>query len=404
MTWCILTTSYPKWTEGPNEFVQGKFVHDMAKYLVKAGVEVHVVTQHGERTPRWEVRDGVKIHRFHYFLRKKERLTKGAGIPENIKKVSNWIQVPFYFLRLLTFSAAVIRVYGIDVVNAHWAFPTGFVGVVLKRLLRKKLVTTMYGAEIFPVLEGRMGYLRRPLSFAIRSADAAAGISRATVAAGRRASGRRDLHMIPDGIDMVYYRPGEKNRRLLEKYGCADRVVVYFSGRMVERKGHRHLLEAIGLVKDRIPGVKLLLGGDGPLREELVRLRRERKLEESVEMPGFFPESEIVPLLQSIDLYVLPSCIDANGDTEGSATAAFEAMSCGTPALVSRVGGNIGSIVDGQGGYYFTAADPRDLADKMAMILGDRTLRDGNAGLARQFIRDNYSWEKTIDRYLALVH
>jgi len=403
MNWCILTTSYPKWNEGKNEFVQGKFVHDMAKYLVRAGIEVHVVTQHGEGTPNREIRDGVRIHRFHYFPRKWERLTKGSGIPENIRKISNWIQVPFYFTRLFFFASGVIRANRIEILNAHWAFPTGFVGVLLKRVLGRKLVTTMYGAEIFPVLDGKMGYLKRLLAFSIRGADAAAGISRSTVAAGQRASGRNDLHFIPDGIDMAYYRAGARNRKLLEKYGCKDRAVVYFSGRMVERKGHRFLLEAIAEVKNRVPNVKLLLGGDGPLHDDLVRLRARLGLEQHVVLPGFFPESEIVPLLQSIDLYVLPSCVDKNGDTEGSATAAFEAMACGTPALVSRVGGNIDSIVEGQGALYFEPADPRDLAGKIVHLLEHRPLLEKNAGLARQFIADNYSWEKTIDRYIALV-
>jgi glycosyltransferase involved in cell wall biosynthesis len=403
VTWCILTTSYPKWNEKENEFVQGKFVHDMAKYLVRAGIEVHVVTQHGEGTPSRETRDGVRIHRFHYFPRKWERLTKGSGIPENIKKVPNWIQVPCYFARLFFFASRVIKANSIQVVNAHWAFPTGFIGLLLKRTMRRKLVITMYGAEIFPVLDGNMGYLKRLLAFSIKGADAAAGISRSTVAAGQKASGRKDLHFIPDGIDMVYYGPGDKNLKLLEKYGCEDRAVVYFSGRMVERKGHRFLLEAIAEVKDRIPNVKLLLGGDGPLRDDLVRLRAKLGLEQYVALPGFFPESEIVPLLQSIDLYVLPSCIDKNGDTEGSATAAFEAMSCGTPALVSRVGGNIDSIVEGQGAFYFEPADSRDLAEKIFRVLGNRSLLEKNADLARQFIADNYSWEKTIDRYIAVV-
>ncbi len=403
MNWCILTTSYPKWNERKNEFVQGKFVHDMAKYLVRAGVKVHVVTQHGDGTPSLEIRDGVRIHRFHYFPRKWERLTKGSGIPENIKSVSNWIQVPFYFARLFFFAATVIRANKIAIVNAHWAFPTGFIGVLLKRAMGRKLVTTMYGAEIFPVLDGKMRYLKRLLAFSIRSADAVAGISRSTVAAAQRVSGRKGLQFIPDGIDMVYYRPSAKNQALLEKYGCRDCAVVYFSGRMVERKGHRFLLEAIAEVKDKVPNVKLLLGGDGPLHDDLVMLRAKLGLERYVVLPGFFPESEIVPLLQSIDLYVLPSCIDKNGDTEGSATAAFEAMSCGTPALVSRVGGNIDSIVEGQGALYFKPADPRDLAHKIVHLLEDRPLLEKNARVARQFIADNYSWEQTIARYIDLV-
>lgn len=403
MKWCILSTSYPKWNEGPNEFVQGKFVHDMAKYLVKAGVEVHVVTQYGEGTPREETREGVLIHRFRYYLRNRERLTKGAGVPENIKKRENWIQIPFYFTALFFKCLSVMRKHEIDILNPHWAFPTGFIGLVAKRLLRKPMITTMYGAELFPLLEGHMGFLKPLLGLSIRGADAAAGISARTVAAAREASGREDLRLIPDGIDMAYYRPAPKDRALLSKYGCAGRRVVFFSGRMVERKGHRYLLEAMRYAKERLPDLLLLLGGDGPLRGEIAALRTEWGLEGQSILPGFLPEAEIVPLLQSIDLFVLPSCVDSNGDTEGSATAAFEAMACGAPALVSRVGGNVGSIEDGEGAYYFEGADPRDLAEKIVMLLGDEALLAATASRARAYILEHYSWESSIGKYLDLA-
>jgi len=179
--------------------------------------------------------------------------------------------------------------------------------------------------------------------------------------------------------------------------------VIFFTGRMVERKGHRYLLEAMRSVRDVFPDVKLILGGHGPLFAELDNLRKEWKLADVVEMPGFLPEEDIVPLLQSAELYVLPSCRDANGDTEGSATAALEAMACGTPALVSKIGGNIDSIVEGMGAYYFECASSQDLYDKIRTVLGADPAITGKERRGRDFIAAHYSWDTIVKKYIQLI-
>ena len=142
---------------------------------------------------------------------------------------------------------------------------------------------------------------------------------------------------------------------------------------------------------------KLILGGKGPLYENILRLRKKWNLEEYVELPGFLPEDDMVPLLQSVDLYVLPSCIDKNGDTEGSATAALEAMACGTPAIISKVGGNIGAIVEGEGAFYCKPADGEDLADKIIFLFDQKwSEMDKKAVL---YIQNNFTWDVSIKKY-----
>ncbi len=399
----MITTSYPAWNEGQNEFVRGKFVHDMAKSFAKQGIAVYVVTQHGTGTKEFERRDGVNIHRFHYFLPGCETLTTGSGVPENIKLLKNKIQVPFYFFSLLLNSIKVIRRNNIEIINAHWAFPTGYIGLLLKLLTGKKLVTTLYGAELFPINAGKMKLLKPLVKQALDGADLLVAISGETANAAGKISGKNTVHIIPDGIDIDYYKTGNKNEHVLGKYNCGSKRVIFFTGRMVERKGHRYLVEAMRSVRNVIPDVKLLLGGHGPLFDELRKLIDEWKLADVVEMPGFLPEKEIVPLLQSSELYVLPSCRDKNGDTEGSATAALEAMACGTPALVSRIGGNIGSIEDGKGAYYFEAADSEDLAKKMIDLLSDKKLLTSNRRESRKFVEERYSWEASINKYLDVI-
>lgn len=401
---CVLTTSYPTWHEGADEIIKGKFVHDMARYLVKSGAEVHVVTQHERGALQYERKDGVIIHRFHYFLHNYETLTKGSGIPENIKKIKNKLLVPFYVAGLIVNAFMVIKKHRIPIINAHWGFPTGYIGLILKSLTRCTLITTLYGAELFPVIAGRHTLIKGFLKRALTGADLLAGISAETVNAARIISGRDDIHVIPDGIDMDYYAPGKTNHEILVKYNCDGKRVIFFTGRMVERKGHKFLIEAMKILKDQNLDIKLLLGGDGPLFPSLHQLRSDLDLEDVIEMPGFLPEEDLVPILQSVDLHVLPSCIDANGDTEGSATAAFEAMACGTPSIISCIGGNIGAIEEGRGACYFEAGNSEDLADKITMLMTEDVLLDRITKDSRQFIKDHYSWEKSIANYLRLLN
>ena len=403
MKLCLLTTSYPTWHEAPEQIIKGKFVHDMAKYLARAGVEVHVVTQHEPGTDAYQEKDGVRIHRFHYFFGRYETLTRGAGIPENIKRLRNKLLVPLYVASLIVTAHRLIKKHGIGIVNAHWGFPTGYIGLLLKKVTGTRLVTTLYGAELFPILAGKHGSIRGLLKSALVGADALAGISAETVGAARSISGRDDIRLIPDGIDMEYYVPGARDEELLGRYNCGGKRVIFFTGRMVERKGHRFLVEAMARVKERGLDVKLLLGGNGPLFAELKELRSRLQVEDVVEMPGFLPEEELVSILQSADLHVLPSCVDANGDTEGSATAAFEAMACGTPAIVSRIGGNIGAIEEGKGACYFEAGNSIELAEKIVSLFTDGALMEQNRKEARKFVQEHYSWERSISKYLTLI-
>lgn len=400
----IIATVYPRGRqELAGNKVHGKFVHDLAKTWVKSGSQVHVVTPHSKNTMNFESLDGVHIHRFHYFFHwRLETLTYGKGIPENIKEFRNKLLVPFLSGMFLLKALFLIKKYKIEIINPHWIVPGGYLGAIIKELTACKLITTAYGAELFPVLHGKMMFLVPYIKKAVEKADAVAGISSATVEAVKKISGRNDIHLIPDGIDTDYYKPGPKNVQLLRKYGIMpDEKVIFFTGRMVERKGHIHLLKAFHELSEQRKKVKLLLGGKGPKERELLEYRARYNLENLVIMPGFLPEEHIVPLLQSADVYVLPSCVDSSGDTEGSATAALEAMACGTPAIISNVGGNIGAIEDGKGAFYFESENVEELSALLAVSLKKDKICKGN--LARNYIKNQYTWREIVNQYKQLL-
>jgi len=368
-----------------NSFPNGKYVHDMAVAFYRKGFKVHVVTHNYNDSKSYEVKDGVQIHRFNYFIKKWEYLTRGSsGIPENMRDVRSILLIPVYFLIMFIKALYIINKYKISIINAHWAVPTGFIAVFIRMFTGGKLITTVYGAELFPAEKGKLKILKPFIRYALQRADVVAGISGATVKSAKAISSRTDIKIIPDGIDIIKYRPGERNGKLLSKYGVkTNEKAIFFTGNMIERKGHVHLLLAMKVLVKRHSNIKLILGGRGPLYNHIYNTRSSLELEDVVVMPGFIDDKDIIPLLQSVDIYVLPSCIDKRGDTEGSATAALEAMACGTPAVISKVGGNIGAINDGTGAYYFQPENSKEMAEIEFLPMQPGDIPESYAGIKK---------------------
>lgn len=394
---CLLTTSYPSFL-ADGEIPRGKFVHDMARFLAREGIDVDVVTHAEAGTPANATIDNVRVHR--YSTPGIDQLIRGGGLPEAVRSPKKRMLLPFYFAGMLWKGLRSLK-FRDSVINAHWAFPTGFVGLALKLVSRRPLLMTIYGAEVYPFKEGHWPALKPLVGWVIRQADWVAAISPAAAQAAEAVSGRKDIAVIPDGIDVDYYSPGPADAKLAARYGVAGKKFLFFTGRMVERKGHRFIVEAMAHLKD-IPDLVAVVGGDGPLEASIKARAAELQLDDRVLFPGMIPERDLVPLLRTCALYVLPSCIDAKGDTEGSATAALEAMASGAISLVSEVGGNVGSVEDGRGAFYFKPADAQDLAAKIRAALARTDLAEQRRA-GRDYVIGRYAWPQTIAAYMQLI-
>ncbi|MEJ2051835.1 MAG: glycosyltransferase, partial [Calditrichota bacterium] len=84
------------------------------------------------------------------------------------------------------------------------------------------------------------------------------------------------------------------------------------------------------------------------------------------------------------------------------ATIALEAMACETPAVISKVGGNIGMIEEGKGGFYCEPADVKDLAGKILSLLQNGHVSElGRTG--RNYVKERFSWEQVVRTYMVLL-
>ena len=388
----ILTTGYLRWK---GDFAN-VYLHRLAKSLVNKGIKVYVIAPHAKDLKREEIIDGVYIHRFQYLPEKFQTLAYFPGIPEKIKTVKGKIQLPLFMLSMIKKMISVTRKYDIDVINAHWAIPTGFIATFTKRFHKRPVVITLYGAELWPAIKKNSKLMKWLIKYALNNADKVVGISDATCDAGKEISGRKDIEILPDGIDTETFNPKIDGNEIKKKYGR----FIFSSGRIVERKGFIYLVRAVPYILKKFPQIKLIISGDGPEREKLETEVRKLKIKNNVIFPGFIPDEDFPKYMKACDVFVLPSIIDRRGDTEGSATILLEAMACGTIVVGTKVGGIPYAIKEGIGGFLVEQKEPKQLAEKIIMLLEDEKLRKEMGKIGRRYVEEKFGWEKIVERYI----
>lgn len=150
-------------------------------------------------------------------------------------------------------------------------------------------------------------------------------------------------------------------------------------GRLVPVKGYSHLLVAMRLLRDRGIEVRLEIAGAGSAERELKELARRLLIDGQVSFLGWHDDP--AQLHQRWDVLAMPSL------HEGFPLAALEAMASGLPVVAARVGGLPELVDDGHTGYLVPAGDQRALADRLALLLGDRAVRARMGAAARERAR-----------------
>ena len=203
---------------------------------------------------------------------------------------------------------------------------------------------------------------------------------------------------IPNGVDTGLYRPApaEEKAAARQRLGFhPGEAAALYVGRLEHMKGVDVLLRGWACMQENSPpAARLFLAGGGPERERLERLAGELGVGSSVNFLG--EQAEVLPYYQAADLFLLPS------RTEGLSNALLEAMACGLPVLVSRVGGAKDLVADPQNGLFFESEDEVELAGKLCLLLASPDLRRALGARARESVAAFASLDLTAARLEAV--
>jgi glycosyltransferase involved in cell wall biosynthesis len=160
---------------------------------------------------------------------------------------------------------------------------------------------------------------------------------------------------------------------------------------MIERKGFAYLIDAMALLRTQAPF--LMIGGRGPLKEQLQHQIQQVGISDSTKFLEYIPDESIPAYFSAADVFVLPSIVDQRDDTEGLGVVLLEALACATPCVASRVGGIPDVITDDLNGYLVEPGDPIAIADRVQKLLADELLRHEMGKYGRQVVEQHFSWE-----------
>jgi len=205
------------------------------------------------------------------------------------------------------------------------------------------------------------------------------------------------VSIIPGGIDLERFRPSQDRFEIRQELNIPDDKIILLTVRnLVQRMGLQNLILALKSVIKTAPDVFLLLGGKGPLKDELVALTESQGLSNNIRFLGFIPEEELPLYYQVTDLFILPT-----RELEGFGLVTLEAMASGIPVLGTPVGGTKEILGNFDPKYLFQDTSPMSIATLILEYYQKIKQNPDDwykiSKRCRQFVECHYSWEKNVD-------
>lgn len=167
--------------------------------------------------------------------------------------------------------------------------------------------------------------------------------------------------------------------------------LVAYIGRLSRAKGILNFVKAMPLVLEKRGNIEFLIGGDGPMLDEIKDELKDNGLYNKVKLVKWIPHDELPNHFKEIKLLVLPS------DNEGVPGIIQEAMACGVPALVTTVGGMPDLVKDEETGFILENNSPECIAKNVIRALEHPRL-DEIAQNARRLIEQEYAYEVMVEK------
>jgi glycosyltransferase involved in cell wall biosynthesis len=196
------------------------------------------------------------------------------------------------------------------------------------------------------------------------------------------------IRLIPLAVDHTKYRPAPELR--------SPTPLIGYLGRIKRYKSINHLIDALPIIREHVPGTRLVIVGDGDERSRLERLVDVKGLGEAVTFTGYVDEKKKVALLQSLWTLVMPS------SKEGWGLTVTEANACGVVAVASDVPGLRDAVLDEETGVLFPYGNRVALAEAVIAVLKEKEKREEMGKKAWEFAQ-RFSWDDAATQTLQVL-
>lgn len=340
--------------------IKSAHTHKFLNYFVKKGYDIHVISLgKGEY-------NGVKVHSLDI----EDNVMKGksekgkVGYLKKIKKVKE-----------------LINEIKPDILHAHYASSYGLLGALANY---HPYIISVWGSDVydFPI---KSPIHKMIIKYNLKKADYILSTSNVMKKETEKYT-NKEIKVTPFGVDINKFYPNKVE---------SDEIIIGTIKTLEEKYGVQYLVKAFKQVKEENKDldIKLRIGGKGSQEDYLKNLCRELHIENDVTFLGFVKPDDVIKEFQRFDISVFPSTLDS----ESFGVAAVESEACGTPVIVSNVGGLMESTKPNETSLVIEKKSVEDLAEKLNILVRDKDLRIKMGKAARKFVEDNYSLEKNFE-------
>jgi len=346
------------------------------KYLSEAGHDVTIITSSVRNLPRKEnIENGANlirvkaIRRYQDFCAAWELITFG---------VSAFLYCLWYVPR-----------HKPDVIHAYFALPAGWVARLINIIYGTPYSVYFGGSDMPGANPSRYKKLYPYITFLTRwiwrGAKISTVCSQGLLELGRKLDPEYDFRLVPNGVELSRFVPTERRPN--------PKVRILFIGRLIARKGVQYVVQALPRIQElcKVP-FEVEVVGTGEMRSRLDELAMKLGVSHIIKYVGTVPYEKLHESYQGADIFVLTS------ESEGMPAVTLEAMGCGLPIVTTNVPGNQEIVREDENGYLIDVGDTEKLAQDLARLINDETLRKSMGVRSRQFLQA-YEWREIIKRY-----
>lgn len=200
------------------------------------------------------------------------------------------------------------------------------------------------------------------------------------------------VHVIPPAVDLQRFTLGDRQEARRRLGWPQDATILLCVRRLARRMGLEILIDAFRQIADAHPRSLLFLGGTGALRDELAVKIESHGLQKRVRLLGFIPDDLLATAYQAADLSIMPS-----QSLEGFGLSTLESLACGTPVLVTPVGGLPEAVKALAPRLVLPSKTDESMAEWLDRFLGRELILPSQA-TCREYVEANFAWSMISQR------
>lgn len=384
----VITSSYPRF-QGDGT---APFVMSISESLAKLGHTIQVIAPY-DISVKNDLISTVPVKRFKYIWPNSLHIMGHARSLKADVKLRPLVLLlfPFFMIASIINLIRECRKINAQIIHAHWVLPNGFIAAVASKILGIPFIITLHGSDIF--MADKNFLFRAFARWTFKQSSYVTACSQELYERAKKINKEINIELIPWGADPQKFKPLENREEIRKKYGWAsDEIIISVLGRMVYKKGFSQLLDTAPDLINSNPKVRFVIGGSGPLENELKEKADKLGLSKPVSFPGPIPWNEVPEFLGASDIFVLPSQRDEAGNLDGLPTVLLEAMACGLPCVASDVGG-VSLVIDpGNNGFIFQPDNLDQMKEDLATLIEDGKLRETLGTKSRSDVITKFNW------------